>query len=128
MRRRGLSLEALSEDLWLSEADLRSLHAAGHIVGLHSFDHPSTMADLEIAEQRQQYERNRRHLELICDTPVYSAATLDLLQELGVLVGFRSNMQPPDGIRINPTPLEFAREDATNILRQIECETSGIKQ
>jgi peptidoglycan/xylan/chitin deacetylase (PgdA/CDA1 family) len=122
---RGVSLTDLAENLWLTNEHLRQLGKSGHNVGLHSFDHPTTMADMPAMDQREQYTKNKDHIERCWQKPVvvahpcnsYTRETLEILRALGIVCGFRSNMQPPEGRRINASLLEFAREDSTTLLR-----------
>lgn len=129
LRDRGVDPDALARSLWLAEADLVLLTDSGHYVGLHSWDHPYELERLPAAAQHQQYERNRAHLERVTGRapaavahPLnsYSDRTLALLRGLGVSCGFRANAVPPRGRPINPGPLELAREDAANVLLEME--------
>ena len=51
----------------------------------------------------------------------YDKQTLRILKKLNIKVGFRSNIHVDSDIKkINQTNLELAREDSTNILKQIK--------
>jgi len=91
----------LHNHLWMDEACLQTLQAQGHIIGLHSYSHPTVMADLSNAEQQREYSKNSDHLAKIlgnkpsamthpCNS--YNADTLQVLEQMGVSVGFRANM------------------------------------
>ena len=80
---------------------LRNLDAGGHVIGLHSYSHPTVMATLPVATQRLEYQQNLEHIQRVlgqapltvshpCDS--YSADTLGILGEMGVRLGFRANM------------------------------------
>lgn len=121
---KGLSVADLGRGLWLGDGELRELHAAGHCIGLHSYDHPFELAKLPPAAQRDQFARNLEHISAVTGAAVrsmahplnsYDDATLDVLRELGIECGFRANMAPPAGKRLNPGPLELAREDGINL-------------
>jgi hypothetical protein len=45
----------------------------------------------------------------------YNDATLVILRELGIVLGFCSNMLRP----IAPSPLEYPREDHANLLKRL---------
>lgn len=119
---------ALAKNLWMTDEHLHSLHRAGHVIGLHSFSHPTVMVALSRGEQREEYVRNAAHIARVtgaqpvsmahpCDS--YNGEMLAILRSLGVVCGFRSHMQPsPDGVP-NPSALELAREDAATILRAL---------
>ena len=121
---RGVNVEELAADLWMDEACLRQLHAEGHVIGLHSHTHPTCLAELPIEAQRQEYARNHAILaDLLGESPVamshpcnsYTDQTLEILRDLGVQVGFRSNATLQ-----THGPLEQPREDHTSILRQMQ--------
>ena len=122
----GLTIEAIAKNLWLSDTELKALSLKGHTIGLHSYDHPFQIARLPVREQARQYERNDQHIKKVCGQEVlsmshplnsYSEDTLKILKSMGVVCGFRSNIMPPPGKKVNPDPLEWAREDAANILK-----------
>lgn len=125
VRRRGFDPAGLGRCLWLADEDLETLADRGHVVGLHSYDHPYDMASLSRAEQWDQYERNFRHVaEATGRRPIsashplnsYSDDSLAILSELGIRCGFRANMEPPAGRSRNPDRLELAREDSANLV------------
>lgn len=129
----GLTLEVLSQNLWLNDDHLRYLTKQGHVVGLHSYSHPTTLGLLPYGTQHEEYLRNYRHIQAVCGRAPRAAAypansynedTLCILSDFGIMCAFRSNMVASDRHgRINPNDMELAREDHTNILRMV----SGAK-
>jgi peptidoglycan/xylan/chitin deacetylase (PgdA/CDA1 family) len=125
----GVDRDELSKDLWMSNAQLRYLNDQGHMVGLHSYSHPTTLAGLSYANQREEYQKNYQHILAVCgQAPMamahpansYSKETIKILMELGIRCGFRSNMLPPHpGGQPNLSRYEMAREDDANILRML---------
>lgn len=117
--KRGLSVPQCARDLWLTNEDLHNLNAGGHIVGLHSYDHPFAIADLPVAQQEEQYLLNYQHINQVTGKAAecVSHPTIDILLGMGVVCGFRANMSPSKGKTINEHSLELAREDGANILR-----------
>lgn len=118
----GSSVSRISKHLWLTNDHLQSLHQNGHRIGLHSYDHPFEMANLNVEEQKDQYLRNYQHISRVTGDIVecmshplnsYSQDTIDILSELGVVCGFRSNITPPIGKAIDAHCLELAREDGS---------------
>lgn len=120
----GYEIAAAAQSLWLSEHQIRGLHGDGHVIGLHSHSHPTSLATLTPREQREEYEANIAHLSaLLGNAPAsmshplnsYTADTLELLRQLGVHTGFRDNllMGPEASL------LEQPREDHSNILRMM---------
>lgn len=121
MASHGFNRRTASEKLWMTEANLVSLHATGHKIGLHSFSHPTLIHDLPPHDQSQEYLLNFDHLtSVLGEAPDsmshpcgnYSNWTLASLRELGIRIGFRSNYAVTE-IRSN---LEVPREDSTNVL------------
>ncbi len=128
MEERGVSIAKISKNLWLSNSELKILSKKGHAIGLHSYDHPLQLSKLSYKEQFVQYRKNYMHIKTICDIEVvsmshplnsYNKDTLKVLRRLGIVCGFRSNMIPSNKKKINPSCLEIAREDPTNILKVI---------
>src|SRR5688572_13900391 len=52
LREHGISPDALASQLWITDAQLRSLAQQGHAIGLHSYDHPYALAELPRQQQR----------------------------------------------------------------------------
>ncbi|HYC56690.1 MAG TPA: polysaccharide deacetylase family protein [Candidatus Binatia bacterium] len=132
---RHITLEELAENLWMTPRHVVDLAAGGHHIGLHSYSHPTSLADLSRAEQHEEYARNLAHLHGLCGTrpaavahPVnsYNDATLEVLRELGIRCGFRANTAPcKAGEPLNASTLELAREDHANIINRLRAmETS----
>jgi peptidoglycan/xylan/chitin deacetylase (PgdA/CDA1 family) len=120
----GYDPHALSRSLFLQTGTIRQLHADGHRIGLHSHTHPTRLEALDSAAQAEEYLTNRRRLEAHTGEPVtcmshpcnsYNEITLTLLGEMGIEVGFRSNMYPVN----NPGRMEYPREDHANLMREM---------
>ena len=113
-----------ARQLWMTDSDLQALERQGHVVGAHSYAHPTVLADLPAEAQRSEYERNLAHLERVLDHKVvvmshpcnsYSDTTLQILADLGLRLGFRSNMAMGQAT----SPMEYPREDHANVLRMM---------
>jgi peptidoglycan/xylan/chitin deacetylase (PgdA/CDA1 family) len=121
---RGLDVARLSEKLWMTNAHLRRLQQGGHLVGLHSYSHPTRLAELPIEMQCSEYQRNFEHLAGILGGPPtcmshpcnsYAPGTAGILSDLGVRLGFRANMERVAA----PTMFEFPREDHANLMQRL---------
>ena len=119
-----LDIEALRSVLWIDDSCLKELDRKGHVVGLYSYSHPMDITELSREEQREEFNRNFRHLNSVLGkVPVamshpcneYNHATLEILGELGIRLGFRANTAKPES-----DLLEMPREDHTNVLRRME--------
>ena len=123
----GLTFNDLRSNLWLTESDLQSLNDQGHILGLHSYDHPTNLKKFNELFQKNQYYDNLRFVEKFSQNPVsmshpcnsYNETTLKILSNMGIKIGFRSNMGSKDFIKKYKN-LQLPREDAANILRLVE--------
>lgn len=118
----GFDHLAAGEKLWMNDDHLRLIGRAGHKIGLHSFSHPTRLVELDPGDQAEQYRKNAEHLERVTGEPVvcmshpcnsYDESTLSILADMGVTLGFRSNMAKAP----NPVNLEFPREDHANIMK-----------
>ncbi len=126
----SLDQEMLFEQLWMDNECLSELQSLGHIIGLHSYSHPTEMVALSAECQRDEYTKNVHHLkQVLGSNPIsishpcnsYDATTLGILRELGIKLGFRSNMAQEIA-----SPLEFPREDHSTIMKQFDIERKNV--
>ncbi|MDO8667875.1 MAG: polysaccharide deacetylase family protein [bacterium] len=129
MEEYGAVKSDLAKNLWMSDKNLKQLSDAGHLIGLHSYSHPTALADLSYKSQFEEYQKNYLHLERVCgQKPLamshpcnsYNEDTLKILKELGIYCGFQSNMfSGKIGKSSTNCDLEIAREDHANITRAL---------
>tara|TARA_Y100001968_G_scaffold262691_1_gene251067 strand:+ start:1189 stop:2097 length:909 start_codon:yes stop_codon:yes gene_type:complete len=109
------------KNLWMTEDELKSIHKKGHTIGLHSYTHPTQMSKLTRKNQESEYSKNYEHLSQLLESPIkamshpcgnYNNDTLEILEKMGIEIGFRSSMSITD---INSS-LEIPREDHANVL------------
>ena len=110
--------------LWMKEMHIKQLASSGHIIGLHSHSHSTTIHKISYEEQYNDYLINKNYLEEICHTTIvamshpcgnYSEDTLKVLGEIGIKIGFLDYLY-------DSTPaskLLLPREDHANILKRI---------
>ena len=119
-------IEQHGKYLWVSKENIKELYENKHIIGLHSHSHSTVLNTFSISEQRQEYIQNKQILEEIiqdtvtaCSYPCnsYNADTLKIMQELGITLAFRSNMDT--GYQ---SQLELPREDHANIMKMMKDE------
>jgi peptidoglycan/xylan/chitin deacetylase (PgdA/CDA1 family) len=122
IRESGWETRIPTDMLWMDDACLRSLSDAGHVVGLHSYSHPTALAYLGSDDQKTEYSRNHAHILRVTDRPAvvvshpcnsYQPETLAILRDLGVKVGFRADMTQQ-----NYSILEQPRMDHALLVRQ----------
>jgi peptidoglycan/xylan/chitin deacetylase (PgdA/CDA1 family) len=118
----GLKLnDDLHKCLWMDKIDLKDLSEKGHIVGLHSHSHPTTMGEKSFDFQNKNYKINKSILEDVLKKDVFSMShpcnsynndTLEILTNLNIEIGFRANMR--SGFNSN---LEVPRIDHSEIVK-----------
>ncbi len=112
--------------LWMTEQHIKELIDQGNLIGLHSYSHPMQMSRLSRLEQLDQYTKNLTHLEsLVGEGAIvsmshpcgdYNEDTLKILTDLGIKIGFRSNLNRTD-IKTN---MEIPRGDQANIFKEMK--------
>jgi peptidoglycan/xylan/chitin deacetylase (PgdA/CDA1 family) len=121
--------------LYLSKQNLIQLNKLGHLVGLHSHNHPTLLEKLSYDEQKSEYELCLSSISDILDKPKneikcmshpcgsYNADTLKILKELGIELGFKQIMtiEPEKGMKkVNNSFLEIARQDHSGIFKRMK--------
>tara|TARA_X000000950_G_scaffold253549_1_gene316657 strand:+ start:57 stop:983 length:927 start_codon:yes stop_codon:yes gene_type:complete len=132
IEQKGYILNDIIKKLWMSEIELMNLKKLGHTLGLHSYNHPTTMHKLNEKSQHKEFSMNLKHLESILGKGTiesmshpcgnYNQTTLSVLNNLGIKVGFLSNMS---NHKVKSW-LEIPREDHSNILIKMKNENYNI--
>ena len=104
------------------------------MIGLHSHNHPTLLENLSYNEQRKEYVNCLSLISEILEKPKneikymshpcgsYNVDTLQILEELGIELGFKQIMtiEPEKGMKkINNSFLEIAREDHSTIYKEM---------
>ena len=119
-------LEKNAQVLWLSADNIKDLRQQGHIIGLHSYSHPTVMIKKNYLEQLNEYTTNKRQLENVIKEEIaavsypcnsYNADTLKCMRELGMRIGFRANMAD---VCLEESRYEYPRNDHANIIKAME--------
>ena len=120
--------------LFFQKDDLIRLDSLGHLVGLHSHNHPTLLEKLNYDEQKNEYEKCLSSISNILDKPKneikymshpcgsYNKDTFEILKELGIELGFKQIMtiEPEKGMKkINNSFLEIARQDHAEIYKRM---------
>jgi len=123
-----------SKKLFFQKNDLQTLNNLGHLVGLHSHNHPTLIEKLSYEEQKYEYEKNLSLISGILSKPrneikfcshpcgSYNQDTLDILKELGIELGFKQIMSVEIGKgmkKVNNSFLEIARQDHAYIYKKM---------
>lgn len=122
MIKTNFNLDLAKKNLWMTEEDIIDIDKKGHVIGLHSYSHPTQMSKLMKSAQEYEYKQNYKHLSKLINKKIetmahpcgdYNNDTLKILNEMDINIGFRSNMSI-DEIR---SSLEIPREDHANIFQ-----------
>jgi peptidoglycan/xylan/chitin deacetylase (PgdA/CDA1 family) len=124
MTLKGFSPSDVIEDLWMSEDNLTDVANRGHLVGLHSYNHPTEMSKLSYKDQYIQYKKNLDHLSSVVGKVVcmshpcgdYNYDTLAILEEMGIRIGFRSNLSE----KTIKGKFEVPRDDHANVYKAMK--------
>lgn len=124
MASKNFAPSEIIEHLWMSEDELKDISTQGHLVGLHSYSHPTQMSKLSYQEQYKQYKKNLEHLNAVVGEVVsmshpcgdYNQDTLKVLDELGIRIGFRSSLSEAT----IKGKFEVPRDDHANIYKAMQ--------
>ena len=125
MLEKNAKIKDIAPKLWINKEQLLNIKNKNHIIGLHSHNHPTVIHKLSYKQQQKEYDENYEYLlKNLSYKPSsvshpcgnYNKITLDILNNKGITVGFRSNMHKLNNI----TRLEIPREDHMNILKEIK--------
>jgi len=124
MTLKGFSPNDVIDDLWMSENNLKDIANRGHLVGLHSYSHPTQMSKLGYKDQYSEYKKNLDHLrkvvgEVVCMAHPcgdYNKDTLTILDDMGMRIGFRSSLNE----KTIKGKFEIPRVDHANIYKAMK--------
>jgi peptidoglycan/xylan/chitin deacetylase (PgdA/CDA1 family) len=134
MKQKNFEYKKFYSKLFFNNQDLRNLHKLGHLIGLHSHNHPTLIEKLTYEEQKQEYKKSISAISKILDKPKneikymahpcgsYNDDTLQILKELGIELGFKQIMtiEPEKGMKkINNSFLEIARQNHAHIIKKM---------
>ena len=123
-----------AKKLFFQKSDLQTLDNLGHLIGLHSHNHPTLLEKLSYNEQKIEYENCLSSISDILNKPKneiksmshpcgsYNQHTLEILKEVGIELGFKQIMtiETEKGMnKINNSFLEIARQDHADILKRM---------
>lgn len=108
--------------LWMTQKQLEELHDNGHIIGLHSHTHFTSLNDYDYDKQYEEYRMCKSILEEIIGKTVevvsypcnaFNDDTTRIMEQLGMTLGFTATKNDSNG------QLYLPREDHANILREM---------
>ncbi len=133
-KEKNFKFEDFFKILFFQKDDLIKLDNLGHLIGLHSHNHPTVLENLTYSEQKNEYEKCLSSISNILNKPKekikymshpcgsYNNNTLEILKELNIELGFKQIMTietEKNMKRINNSCLEIAREDHATIYKEM---------
>ena len=134
MKEKNFEPQNYYSHLLFDKKDLIQLNSLGHLIGLHSHNHPNLLESLSYDEQKFEYENCISIISKIIDKPKseikfmshpcgsYNNDTLKILKGIGIELGFKPIMtiEPKKGMKkINNSFLEIARQDHAEIVKRM---------
>lgn len=135
IKKKKFNFQENYKKLFFNQEDLKKLDSLGHIIGLHSHDHPTLIEKLSYKEQNSQYTKCQSVISKILNKPVnnfktmshpcgsYNNETLKILTDLGIELGFKNIMEKKSKKKmkqINNLNLEIARINHTLIMKMLK--------
>jgi len=117
--------------LFMSKSNVIKIQKLGHVIGLHSHTHPMTLKKFSYSEQQKQYTKNLNIVSNILKckksnivsmshpSGSYDGNTLNILENLGMKIGFRHSMLNANKKKINNSKYEIARQDHKEIMEMM---------
>ena len=113
LKEKKVNYKDLFKDLFFQKDDLIKLDNLGHLIGLHSHNHPTLIEKLSYDEQKIEYEKCLNSISNILNKPKneikfmshpcgsYNNDTFEILKELGIELGFKQIMtiEPEKGMK-----------------------------
>lgn len=134
LKEKKVDYKNLFKKLFFQKDDLKKLDKLGHLVGLHSHKHPTSIEKLSYGEQKSEYEKCQSLISTILNKPKnqiqcmshpcgsYNNDTIEILKELQIKLGFKQIMtiEPEKGMKkINNSSLEIARKNHCEIMTEM---------
>ena len=134
IKEKNFNYKEMYKKLFFQKEDLKKIDNLGHLVGLHSHNHPTLLEKLNYDGQKNEYEKCLSSISNILDKPKneikymshpcgsYNNDTLEILKELGVELGFKHTMtiEKEKGMKkLNNSFLEIARQDHAQIYKSM---------
>ncbi len=97
MKNKKFNKKNVSKKLYFSKQDLKKINKQNHIIGLHSYTHPTNMDKLSYKKQLLEYKKNKQFIEkeLKCKVETmahpcgkFNKNTIKVLKKLNIKLGF----------------------------------------
>ena len=119
----------LYQELFFHKKDLKTIDRLGHVVGMHSHNHPTSLKMLSYKDQKNEYEKCLSSISKILNKPKnqvkcmshpcgsYNNDTLEILNQLGIELGFKNIISLNKEKSRQKFNLEISRANHSNILK-----------
>lgn len=97
MKNSKFNIKDVSKKLYFSKQDLKKINKQNHIIGLHSYSHPTNMDKLSYRKQLFEYKKNKQFIEkeVKCNVETmahpcgkFNKNTIKVLKKLDIKLGF----------------------------------------
>ena len=114
------NLNTIQKKLYLNSKQIKDLNKKGHVIGLHSHNHPTRFEDLSLQEQKKEYTQcfkiiksltNSASVSMSHPCNSYNKTTLKILKKMKIKVGFRA-----DNSNLTFSKLELPRIDCKDLI------------
>jgi peptidoglycan/xylan/chitin deacetylase (PgdA/CDA1 family) len=94
-----VTTDCIGRPEFLSRAEIRGLHARGHVIGSHSCSHPARISHCSPTQLRREWSESTRILSDICGAPIraasvpggyFAAAVAEAAADAGITTLFNS--------------------------------------
>lgn len=118
-----IDISSVAKKLWMEVEEIRYLDDTGHVIGLHSHTHPTSLNALPYKEQLAEYTKNHEVLSSILDHEItsmshpnnsYNETTIRILENMSIQIGFRSDTK--SGYK---SKFDFPRVDHAKLIKSI---------
>ena len=101
MRSKKTNEKKLSLNLWLNNNHLVNLKKKGHVIGMHAYNHPYKLGELNYKDQKKELTKNYNHLKKVTECKPISISypngsfnkdTIRILKSLNISTAFISSM------------------------------------
>ena len=114
------NLNTIKKKLYLSSKHIKDLNKKGHVIGMHSHNHPTRFEDLSFQEQKKEYRQCFKIIKSLTNLATasmshpcnsYNKNTLKILKKMKIKVGFRA-----DNSNLTFSKLELPRIDCKDLI------------
>ena len=120
IKNKKANLNTIKDKIYLSSRQIKDLDKKGHVIGLHSHNHPTRIEDLSFQAQEKEYRQCLKILKSLIKSSIvcmshpcnsYNKNTLRILKKMKIKVGFKA-----DNNNLPYSKLELPRIDCKYLI------------